>query len=94
VPRVDARLGAEVVAEGAALTLTARGIPPPKHAYFFPAQAEVVEHAAAQGLTRNGSAFSLRLTRAANAKLPARIEGVLEADGVAYEIEAPVRSRP
>jgi thiol:disulfide interchange protein DsbD len=94
VPRVDASIDAEAAAQDSTLTLRVRGIPAPKHAYFFPARAEVLEHAAAQPLARDGSAFSLRLTRAANGALPDRIDGVLEADGIGYEIQAPVRPAP
>lgn len=92
LPRSSAALKVEAVATGAELTLSFAGIPIPKHAYFFPAKTEVLEHGAPQKLVAAGAAFRLRLTRATDAPVPERIEGVLEADGQAYEIAAPVRA--
>lgn len=91
-PRADVQLEAEAEAVGEDLILTVGGVPAPRQAYFFAARPEVVEHGAAQRLSQAGSGFRLQLTRAANAAVPQRIEGVLEADGEAYEIRAVVRS--
>ncbi len=94
LPRTNASLKVEAVSRGDELTLSVAGISAPKQAYFFAAKAEVVEHAAPQKLTRAGGAFRLRMTRAVNTPVPERIAGVLEADGQAYEIQAPVRGAP
>jgi thiol:disulfide interchange protein DsbD len=92
LPKAHPNLKAEAIALGNDLTLSVSGIPVPKEAYFFPAKAEVVEHAAAQKLTRSGNSFRLRLTRAVNTAPPERIEGVLEADGQGFEVAAAVRA--
>jgi thiol:disulfide interchange protein DsbD len=92
LPRASSGLQAEAVTTGAGLTLTISGLAAPRQAYFFPARTQVVDHAAPQKLTPVGAAFRVQMTPAANTTLPERIDGVLEADGHAYEIHAPVVS--
>jgi DsbC/DsbD-like thiol-disulfide interchange protein len=75
------------------LTLQARGAAPaPREAYFFPGRPDLVEHGAAQRLTTEKGGFRLEIPMSANAKAPDKVEGVLVADGVGYEVSAPVRS--
>ena len=90
LPLASPPLQAEAVTTGAGLTLTVSGLAAPRQAYFFPARTQVLEHAAPQTLTPAGKAFRLQMTPAANATPPEGIDGVLEADGHAYEISAPV----
>jgi thiol:disulfide interchange protein DsbD len=82
----------EAWSEGGALRLAAR--PPAgvvaREAYFFPAQAEVFEHAAKQALRGGTNGFELVLPRAANSRVPERLSGVLVLDRTAVEIAVPV----
>jgi DsbC/DsbD-like thiol-disulfide interchange protein len=90
----SAPLKAEATRSGNELTLVVPGIAIPKQAYFYPAQPEVIEHAAAQVLSASGKSFQLKLVRAADTKPPQTLEGVLDADGQGYEISAPVKAGP
>ncbi len=90
VPRPDPRLKAEASAAGDTLVLAVSGVGAPRHAYFYAALPQVVDHAAPQELAPAGGAFRLRLRRADNAAAPARLLGVLEADDRAWTIDAPV----
>jgi DsbC/DsbD-like thiol-disulfide interchange protein len=74
------------------LTLRASGAAPaPREAYFFPGRADLVEHGAAQRLISEKGGFRLEIPMSANARPPEKLEGVLVADGVGYEVSAPVR---
>jgi thiol:disulfide interchange protein DsbD len=82
---------ASASAAGDALQLRVTGAARPRAAYFFPAVAGVVEHASPQRLEASQDGFTLRLERAANASLPVSLDGVLELDGHAFEVRAPLR---
>jgi len=73
--------------------LPPEGTPPlPDGVYFFPMEAEVVEHAAPQRLLRAGGGYRLEVPAAANAVVPDTLRGVLVAghddDAVALRIDA------
>jgi thiol:disulfide interchange protein DsbD len=91
LPEKAPQLSLEAIAGGPALALSVGGLVDPREAYFFPAAAEVIDHAAPQEVEIAGTAVRLRLARAANAPLPTTIAGVLQVDGRAYEIEGPVK---
>jgi DsbC/DsbD-like thiol-disulfide interchange protein/cytochrome c biogenesis protein CcdA len=84
-------ISVEALAGGPTLALSVSGLQNPRNAYFFPAEAEVIDHVAPQEVEVAGPALRLRIARAANAPLPTKVAGVLEVDGRGYEIEAPVR---
>jgi thiol:disulfide interchange protein DsbD len=73
------------------LDLLALGVVPlPREAYFFPSTPSLVEHGEAQTLQAERGGFRLRVPLAPNARQPERVEGVLVADGVGFELAAPV----
>ncbi len=79
-------------ADGATLTLAVRGHsgalePSPA---FFPFSREAIEHAAPQVVTRTSDGFRIALTRAPSSPPVRSLDGVLEVDGRAYTIAAPL----
>jgi DsbC/DsbD-like thiol-disulfide interchange protein len=60
-----------------------------REAYFFPAQAGVMDHAAPQELTTEGGGFRLSLRRRPGAA-PQTLRGVLTFDGRVLLVDAPV----
>ncbi len=59
-----------------------------RDAYFFPYEAGVLDHAAAQTLDRGPKGLTLALKPAPGAAVPSSLAGVLAVDGKVYEIEA------
>jgi thiol:disulfide interchange protein len=92
LPAGSGGLQAAAFGAGTGLTLTIPGRAAPRDGYFFPAKNQVLEHAAPQALTADGRGFRLGLTRAVNAPAPSHLEGVLVADGQAFEVAVPVRA--
>jgi thiol:disulfide interchange protein DsbD len=94
LPKRAAGVQAQAWSSGNELTLVLAGLARPKQVYFFPAKAEVIEHAAPQLLapTSAGKSLQLKLTRAIDTRPPEAVEGVLDADGQGYEISAPVKA--
>lgn len=90
LPAAPVQASAFGTASGATLRVAGLAMLP-EDAYFFPAKTEVLEHAAPQRLVPDGTAFRLDLTRAANAAATTGpLEGVLVADGQAFEVRAPI----
>jgi len=88
---VAARFPASASAARDTLRLRVTGVPRPREAYFFPGAPGLIEHALPQKLEASADGFTIALPRAANAAVPASIDGVLELDGQAFELEALVR---
>jgi thiol:disulfide interchange protein DsbD len=87
-----ARFKVSVSSSPGALRLEVAGVVRPRQAYFFPGAANVVEHGLPQKLELGPRGFAMSLPRAANGAAPERLDGVLELDGHAFEVSAPVRS--
>lgn len=81
----------EAALQGDVLTLAVNDSPGARSAYFFPAKADAIDHAAAQRIEAGGSGFRLQIPRAANAPELESLAGVLELDGRAYAIDVSVR---
>ena len=90
-------LTAAFTREGDTLALSVAGAPIAggvSEAYFYPYRDTVIDHAAAQALDRGPKGLTLTLTPGAAFKdaaapaAPAALQGVLEAGGAAYEIDA------
>jgi DsbC/DsbD-like thiol-disulfide interchange protein len=88
LPRQAAPWAIAARIENGSLTLRVRGAAAPREAYFFPASPDLVEHGAPQPLSLAKGGFGLRVPLTANAKLPRKLEGVLEVDGTGYAVKA------
>jgi DsbC/DsbD-like thiol-disulfide interchange protein len=87
LPRARSPWSLAATPTAGSVVLTAHGAAAaPREAYFFPARADWVEHAAVQTLTAEPAGFRLRIPLGANAKLPETVEGVLVADGMSFEV--------
>jgi thiol:disulfide interchange protein DsbD len=83
----DVRVWAKASAEDLALSVSGPG--GVREAYFFPAQAGILDHAAPQELTADQGGFRLALRRRAGAA-PPTLRGVLTFDGRVLQVDAPV----
>ncbi len=77
----------KVTASPAELKLQVVGAARPREAYFYPGRAGVIEQALPQKLRRLREGFELLLPRAVNGSLPRRLDGVLQLDNAAFEVD-------
>jgi thiol:disulfide interchange protein len=92
LPRAAAELKADAYGHEKGLTLAVAGLAAPRKAYFFPTKGDVLQHAAPQPLAATARGFRLELARAANTPVPTHLDGVLVADGRAFEVAVPVQA--
>jgi thiol:disulfide interchange protein DsbD len=92
LPRAATELKTDAYTHEKGLTLAVAGLAAPREAYFFPARGDVLQHAAPQPLAATARGFRLELERAPDTPAPTRLEGVLVADGRAFEVAAPVQA--
>jgi thiol:disulfide interchange protein DsbD len=92
LPRAATDLKASAYSHEKGLTLAVAGVAAPHEAYFFPAKGDVLQHAAPQPVAATAGGFRLDLERAPNAPAPTQLDGVLVADGQAFEVAAPVQA--
>lgn len=91
LPKPGGKLSVSGEATAETLTLALAGSSA-RSAYFFPSKTQIVEPGAAQKLGRDGASLTLTLTRPTDAPGFDGVSGVLELDGAAFEIEAPVKA--
>jgi DsbC/DsbD-like thiol-disulfide interchange protein len=89
------RLAASADPHGARLTFTPPGATTVRSAYFYPAEPQTLEHAAAQPFSRNGGTLALVLALDPNRGRPlGRLRGVLVTEGAdgraAISVDVPV----